>query len=663
MNKVTQYAILMMASLAMDASLAQTQAAPATPDMAVMFGMRETVGQISLSPDGTKIAMIVPSVGPGSRLEIASLITKAAPAKILWADGRPERLRTCQWASNTRLLCTVVGVVPIDGDIGYVSRIIAVDDTGKNVKVLHLSRGKGSPMGYGLFGGSVIDWNPGVDGSVLMMREYVPEKSIGTRLAQVESGYGVDLIDTTTLQASPREKPRDDAEEYISDGMGSVRISGRRSTVTVGYSGNERRYFFRRKASRDWELMSVVSDGSSGFDPYAVDPTKDVAYGLMRDNGRLAAYTMALDGSKTLTRIFSHPDVDVDGFVRVGRRGRVIGVRYETDKPQVKYLDPDLERLSRSLAKALPALPLIRFVDSSEDETKMLLWAGSDIDPGRYYLFDRVKRELSEILLDRPALESVKLATMQPVVFPAADGTKIPGYLTLPPNGTGKNLPAIIMPHGGPASRDSWGFDWLGQYFASQGFVVLQPNYRGSSGYGEAFFMKNGFQDWRTAIGDVTDAGRWLISQNIADPKNLAIFGWSYGGYAALQSAVVAPDLFKAVVAVAPVTDFDQLKEEWRGWGNYLIVSNQIGDGPHVAEGSPARHAAEIKAPVLMFHGKLDRNVRYTQSTTMDARLRSAGKASELILYPELDHYLEDSTVRAQMLRKSSDFIKAAFGQ
>jgi dipeptidyl aminopeptidase/acylaminoacyl peptidase len=158
---------------------------------------------------------------------------------------------------------------------------------------------------------------------------------------------------------------------------------------------------------------------------------------------------------------------------------------------------------------------------------------------------------------ERPDLADYKLAPVKAITYKAADGTDIPAYLTLPPGSDGKNIPAIVMPHGGPASRDEWGFDWLSQFFAHQGYAVLQPNFRGSSGYGEAWFQKNGYQSWKTAIGDVNDAGRWLSAQGIAAPGKLAIVGWSYGGYAALQSAVLDPDLFKAIVAVAPVTDLE----------------------------------------------------------------------------------------------------------
>jgi dipeptidyl aminopeptidase/acylaminoacyl peptidase len=310
------------------------------------------------------------------------------------------------------------------------------------------------------------------------------------------------------------------------------------------------------------------------------------------------------------------------------------------------------------LTRALPNLPMIDVVDSSEDEKRMLVWAGSDTDPGRYFLFDRDSKQLSELMLVRPELEAVAMGTMRPVSYPAADGTMIPGYLTLPPGSTGKNLPAIVLPHGGPGARDYWGFDWLSQYFASQGFAVLQPNFRGSAGYGDAWFQRNGFRDWRVAIGDVNDAGRWLVKQGIADPAQLGILGWSYGGYAALQSAVVEPGLFKRVVAIAPVTDLDKLKSDSEGYSDFVVVSRFVGAGPHVAEGSPARHAAKITAPVLMFHGDLDLNVAIGQARLMQDKMKAAGRPSALVEYPGLDHYLDDSAARETLLRKSAAFLK-----
>jgi dienelactone hydrolase len=645
-------------SAAVAAAMVAGAARAQTIDPAIAFGAREHIEHASLSPDGTKVAFIQPTTGQGAAVMILDLASpEPKRVALVTVDGKPERLSDCRWVGSARLMCTVYGIVSVGDEIAYASRIVALDADGTRVKGMPMPRG----FGIALSSGSIVDWNAGVENSVLMMRQQLATDQTGSRTGNARTGYRIERVDTVSLKSTPVEPADPQAREYFSDGQGRVRVMGRANTdPTSGYDRPGRRYLYRKADARDWLALSEVMPDGLGFDPYGVDAAANVAYGLKRLDGRLAAYTKALDGSGTETLLYAHPEVDVSGFARIGRRGRIVGINYVTDRRRVKYFDPALEKLAASLAKALPDTPLIRFLDSSEDEQRMLIWAGADANPGRYYLFDRKARKLETLFDDRPHLGGITLAAMQPITYPAGDGTAIPGYLTLPPGkASAKGLPALVMPHGGPGARDEWGFDWLAQYFAGQGYAVLQPNFRGSTGYGESWFQKNGFQSWRTAIGDVNDAGRWLVGQG-ADAARLGIFGWSYGGYAALQSAVVEPDLFKAIVAVAPVTDLDRLRSEGGMFSNFRLMRDFIGTGPHLAEGSPTRHAGRFKAPVLMFHGDLDRNVGVGQARSMQSRLAGAGKKSELVIYDGLDHYLEDSSVRAAMLTKASGFLSAA---
>jgi dipeptidyl aminopeptidase/acylaminoacyl peptidase len=609
--------------------------------------------------------MITPDLqGPGMKLEVIDLQAGKAKA-IMHASGAPERLTRCSWTANTRLVCTIFAISDSTGMRLSFTRLIALNSDGTDLKILS-RRTNSRSLHVMQSGGGIVDLHgDGSDGSTLMTSQFVPEETIGTHLASTSQGLGVEAVNTVSLRRRLVEPAKPDAVEYHSDGHGSVRVMGRRTTSPAGYTGDRVLYSYRSKNDREWRALSTVtyeSGASSGFDPYAVDRDLDVAYGFERKDGRSALYRVALDGSLKKELVYARDDVDVDELVRIGRQRRVVGVAYATERRHAEFFDPELARLRQSLGRALGGERNLSFIDATADETKLLVFAGSDVDPGRYYIYDKASKRLELLLPVRSPLDRTPLATVKPITYRAADGTAIPGYLTLPPGSSERDLPAIVMPHGGPGARDEWGFDWLAQFFAHRGFAVLQPNFRGSAGYGEAWFQKNGFQSWRTAVSDVNDAGRHLVAAGIARPGKLAIVGWSYGGYAALQSAVLDPTLFKGIVAIAPVTDLDALREESRGYTNFNLVDRFIGRGPEVRAGSPAQNATAITAPVLMFHGDLDLNVGVRQSRIMKDRLSGAGKDVSLIEFKGLDHQLDDSAARTRMLETSDSFLRKALG-
>jgi dipeptidyl aminopeptidase/acylaminoacyl peptidase len=643
------------------ALLSSTSLYAQTKSAAEAFGTREGVENISLSPDGTKIAYIEPAQGQGNRLFTVDLAGSQVPKAVLSASGDPERLNDCDWVSNLRLVCRIYAVSEIAGARISATRIIAINTDGSNLKTLSKKQGQNADR-FAFFGGEVIDFLPGDDNAVLMGREYVPESATGTLMTKDENGYGVDRIDTNKVSSKRVVKPSKLATDYISDGQGNVRIMS--LMIQDGaYDSGRRKYLYRAPAGGDWEVIGEFDlNKDTGFLPVAVDPTENVAYGYEKLNGRFALYKVKLEAGLTKTLVYARDDVDVDNLITLGRQNKIVGLSFATQKRQAIYFDPELAKLAKSLSKALPDTGMISFGGLSADGNKVIVGSWSDTNSGQYYLYDKVAGSVSPLLAARPEMQPFKLAQVKSVVAKAADGTDIPAYLTLPPGSTGKGLPAIVMPHGGPSARDEWGFDWLAQYYANRGFAVLQPNYRGSSGYGDSWYVNNGFQSWKVAVGDVNDSGRWLVAEGIADPTKLAIVGWSYGGYAALQSPVLDADLFKAIVAIAPVTDLAKLKEESRGYTNYRVVGDFIGTGPHIVDGSPARNADKFKAPVALFHGDLDLNVGIFQSRFMADQLKNAGKPVELTVYPKLDHGLEDSAVRADMLAKSDAFLRKALG-
>ncbi len=633
-------------------------------EAAAAFGARPSVTDLSLSPDAKSVAFIAPAAGQGSVVYTLSLERGAHPRQVLFADGKPQRLQKCSWVADDRLVCFTYGVAnsPAFGGILTFTRVYAVNADGTNLRVLSTQQNPYTRQGVALYGGDIIDWLPDENGSLLMIRNYVPDAYVGSRFGSRERGLGVDRIDTRTLRVSHVLPPDPTATTYITDGRGTVRIKGSREIQSQLDTGVTH-YSYRVRNSEDWRALSDFNVlTGEGFRPLAVDHDRNAAYGLKKTDGFWALYTVTLDENPHEELLYFRPDVDVEGLIRLGRRQRVVGVSYVTDVRHVEYLSPDIRQLLDEVSTALSGTP-VQITDSSTDENRMLVFAARDNDPGVYYLFDRKSRQLDTFLVVRDELEGVKLATVKPISYPAEDGVMVPGYLTLPPGREdAKGLPAIVLPHGGPSARDQWGFDWLSQFFADRGFAVLQPNFRGSTGYGDAWFQRNGFRSWRVAIGDILAAGHWLVSQGIADPSKLGVVGWSYGGYAALQSAVVDPSTFKAVIAIAPVTDLAALKEQFRRFSTFAVESDFIGDGPHVSEGSPLEHADRIKVPVLLFHGTLDFNVSITQSERMAERLKAAGDRCELVTFEGLDHQLEDSSARTQMLRKSDAFLRQAFG-
>ncbi len=628
-------------------------------ETAARFGVRQSVTDVAISPSGGKILYVAPGDTTDETVYLVNLNGDAAPKAVITTNEAKARLDGCSWANEARFVCTVYGSEKVGSRIIYVTRAFSVSEDGSDV----VSLTPPTHDNYGILqdGGRFVAIDvAGEPDGVLMTRQYIKQDSRNTRLFNDREGLGVDLVDIRRGTTKSVEKPNTQADDYIADEKGRVRLMAV-SDRSRQYDGNDRRYLYRPLDSDEWLPLSEVDltgDLAQGFVPVAVDSRKNVAYGFERLNGFKALYSIALDGSARKELVRSRNDADVDQLVQIGRGGRVIGVSYATDRRYVEYFDPAYEKLADGLRNALPGQPQISILDANADESTIVLAASSDNDPGTIYLYERETNALGELLPLREPLVGREMGKMDAITYAASDGTEIPGYLTLPPGSSGSNLPAVVIPHGGPGSRDEWGFDWLVQFFAARGYAVLQPNFRGSAGYGEAWFGRNGYKDWDKAVGDVAAAGRWLIDQGIAAPEQLSIVGWSYGGYAALQSQVMAPDLYQAVVAIAPVADLELLREENRQYSSFLAVDRMIGNGPHIEAGSPARHAAEFDAPVLLVHGTMDLNVGVAHSKLMNDRLKSAGKSVEYLEFEGLDHGLVHSQARRIMLKRIGEFLE-----
>jgi acetyl esterase/lipase len=626
------------------------------------FGTRENVRMMDISPSGNLIVMLVSGHGGQIGVMLANPAT-GATKMLTSSSGEGEYLRWCVFASETQLVCQVTGTTPVADDIVDFSRLVTLKTDGTGVHALGQQESF-RDASIRQFDGSIVDWLPGDPGAVLMARAYVPQvHTVGTHINRTASGLGLDRVELASMRTSPVERPNDHVVDFMTDGQGHLRIRELMLQDNRGEISGVEHYEYRTPGSNDWrDLGSYDERNSSGLYPIAIDAGSNSAYVLRKTYGRDALYRMTLDGSGTTTLVAADKDNDIDGIVRIGHGQRVVGYTFAGDKRRTVYFDPDYASLQTALGKVIPGEPLIDFVGASADGQKLLIFASGDTRPGTFYRFDRATKHLEEIASARPQLDTATLASVRPIRVPAADGASIPAYLTLPPGSDGKNLPAVVLPHGGPSSRDEWGFDWLPQFLAARGYAVIQPNYRGSAGYGEKWMADNGFRGWQTSIGDVTAAAKYLVSSGIADPKRLAIVGWSYGGYAALQSAAIEPSLYKAVVAIAPVTDLSLLKKEAKDFSNGDLVADFVGSGANVRDGSPLRNAAAIKAPVLLVHATLDSNVNVMHSDKMADALRSAGDQVDYLRVKGLDHQLDDNDVRTDMLTKIGTLLDKTIG-
>lgn len=630
-------------------------------DDASAFGARPAVTSPHLSPDGSSVLYITPGPGPKNYAVISNLETGKSTV-MTGSDGAPNMLRWCDYAAADRAVCRVTASsVDVKDIIGF-QRLVAMNLDGASQKLLGQQESF-YDANLRQSDADVLDWGNRTDGNLLLERQYIPEAGkIGTRLIRSKQGLGVDRIDAHSMKAVPVEAPDNVASGYLSDGRGNVRIMRVDDTDTNGMLSGMVRYLYRTPGSHDWKLLAANAREEDQLQPLAIDAEANSLYALKKKDGRYALYAMKLDGSGAETLIAANPRVDIDDVVRIGNGLKVIGYSYTDERAHTVYFDPEFKALADALSRALPNLPIVQFVDATPDGRKLLIFAGSDADPGRYYLFDRDKKTLNQAMLERPQLDGYQLAHVSSVVVPGGDGAQIPAYLTLPAGVQAKNLPAVVLPHGGPSARDDGGFDWLAQFLAARGYAVLQPEYRGSSGYGDQWLNGNGFKNWRTAMSDIAASAQWLASQGIADPKRMAIVGWSYGGYAALMEAETDPKLYKAVVAVAPVTDLDLLKQEENDFVDARVVRDFVGSGDEASAGSPLRHVDKIEAPVLLAHGDLDTNVRFEQSQKMAGALKDAGKSVDFLSYKGLDHQLADSSARTDLLTHIGQILDLTIG-
>ncbi|MEL7186225.1 MAG: alpha/beta fold hydrolase [Pseudomonadota bacterium] len=377
-------------------------------------------------------------------------------------------------------------------------------------------------------------------------------------------------------------------------------------------------------------------------------------------------YAMSIEDGTVSGPILGRDDVDIQHVITDENRV-VIGARYAGFKPSYQFLDPELDARVRGIQERFGDIS-VSLVDWSADFKRLLFHLSGSITAGSYVIMEDVDSRPIPVAVSRPDMSAENIAHVIISEYPARDGLTIPMLVTGTADVINRgNAPLIVLPHGGPASHDSYRFDWRAQYFASRGYIVLQPQFRGSTGFGEAH-RAAGFGEWgRKMQTDLDDGVQVLVDEQIVDPDRVCIVGSSYGGYAALAAGAFSPFPYRCVVSLNGVTDLvEQLQQERREHGRRSAVldywERQMGgslqEKEQLEEISPAMHADKFRAPVLLIHGKDDTIVLPEQSRRMQRALKKANKAVTYEILKGEDHWLREAETRMRSLELMSDFIE-----
>lgn len=564
------------------------------------------------------------------------------------------RIRGVTWVSNKRLL--------VNSYMGYV----AIDRDGKDYTML-----TGSARTYGvnrvdeqyLRGGGLLHVARDTESDQVMMEIY--ESPLDGRVSA--GGYigignpSVIKMDTRTGHFVREEENPGEISNWMADRQGKIRVK-------FQIKGLKRTVLYRDNEKAAWRVLGGLGTDIQESTPLGFNYEGTQLYvSKTSPNGHYALYAYDIAGDKFGEPILEHELYDIaasnGGGPILAPDGRLIGIRYQTEMARTFWVEPEYAAIQRQIDQAVP-LSVNRIVSFSQDEQQLLVFASSAKNPGTYYLFDRGNGTLAKFADVMPWIKPEQMAEQRPIKVKARDGLLLHGYLTVPAGKEMKQLPLVVMPHGGPWLRDTFGFNPQAQFLANRGYAVLQINYRGSTGYGRDFYEK-GFREVGTKMqDDIEDATRAMINKGIADPKRVAILGGSFGGYSVLMGLIRTPDLYRCGINIAGVTDWAKIIQHGAGLSptSYAFSVDRIGDpkGDEVALRaiSPVYQAGKINAPLMIVHGRDDAVVPYEQAKDLMAAMDKAGKPYELVAKFNEPHGIFNYKNRIDLYQRVEAFLQ-----
>jgi dipeptidyl aminopeptidase/acylaminoacyl peptidase len=629
--------LLFFGALVVGTSLSPVFADPPAPALISTkeFAALPILRRPQLSPNGHRV--VARSIQDGNTtLVVVDADKPEGPSRKI-ALGKTT-IAALEWAGDGRLLLTLQSkqTLPYYDEIAFL-RLIAIDvDTGLSRVVDKKSRG--------LYAGDVLYTDPAGGWALVASQD------------TVDVYPSVKRVDLATGDATVLERAKPGVWDWYADEHGVVRAG-------IAYDGDRWTVWYRDKPEEKLRAIrgKFPKDDDSTVDRFIFRGGNSWVVTNER-TGRFGLYKYDLKTGAVGQPIFENAKVDLDDVLYDAITGDISAISYTDERPELQWLEPEMQTLQKRLDRALPGKVNVT-TDWSYDEKRVLVWSGGGADPGLYYLLDRNSSQMHPVIDPYPGIDPDKLSEVKAVIYKARDGLDIPAYLTLPRGRSAKGLPLIVFPHGGPHYRDDGMYDSIAQFFASRGYAVLQPEFRGSTGYGKDFVNK-GYGQWGKAMQDDLDDGvDWLAKSGQIDPKRVCIVGESYGGYAAMWGAIRNPDRYRCAASWAGVSDLPGMLrydrktftatryfKQWR--------SKVSGEGKaDLAAVSPINFTDRLKIPIFIAHGEQDDNVQPKQSHAMVDALTKSGANVTSMFYKDSSHDFGSSADMEDWLKRLEAFL------
>jgi dipeptidyl aminopeptidase/acylaminoacyl peptidase len=639
-------------------------AADATrPAIADFFENPEFNGA-KLSPSGDYLAVRVGAKGQRDRLAVLTLSDQSA--KIV-GSFRDADISYFEWVNDQRLAFTTTDRTLAQGNQRFGAGIFAVDRDGGRVTMLAsrtpgLAVHRGQPL---LPSNTVLLGQPTAQDSDNV---FVTRPIFDHRRAFDHMELG--LLNTVTGQYAIVGHPPA-VRKWLLDEKGMPRVA-----TTI--AGDVRTVLYQAPGSKTWQALAQFNNttgkGNNTFVPLAFGP--DGTLYATANAGRDTSAVYSVD--RATGKLSDQPVVQLQGYDFSGElimgKAKLLGVRHWSESRDTVWFDQDMQALQTQLDQMLPRTINLITLPFNRDSAWVLVEAYSDLLPLRTILYHRITKQLTTIGTSHPKIKQSQMAHKKMVRYKARDGLEIPAWLTVP-QGAGKNLPLVVLVHGGPYLRGGdWSWDAESQFLASRGYAVLQPEFRGSTGFGLRHFNA-GIKQWGLKMqDDIADGARWAVAQGYADSKRICIAGASYGGYATLMGLIKDPDLYKCGVDWMGVTDINLMyspgwftvtdnSEESKQYNMPVMIGDPEKDAEQLTATSPLQHAARLKQPLLMAYGGEDKRVPLKHGSKFYSAVKETNPNVEWIEYEDEGHGWSLPKNRIDFWPRVEQFLDKQIGQ